>query len=102
MFNSINKKDWRLVVLSIVLSITSLSVCARDKLAFPLPNKLQADVRFWTKIYTEVTTSEGLIHDNKRLDIIYDRVTFKPGTSYKERQKIINLMEKINSELSKN
>jgi len=36
-----------------------------------MPDELKPDVRFWTRIYTEVTTSQGLIHDNKYLNIVF-------------------------------
>lgn len=62
---------------------------ARDSQAFPFPTSLQADVRFWSRVYTEVSTSEGFIHDNQFLNVVYERVSFSPGTSNKERQEII-------------
>lgn len=62
---------------------------ARDNAQFPLPSVLQKDVNFWLKVYTEVTTSEGFIHDNERLNVIYERLSFAPGTSYKTRQKAV-------------
>lgn len=62
---------------------------ARDNQAFPFPTGLQADVRFWTRVYTEVTTSEGFIHDNQFLNVVYERMSFSPGTSNKERQELI-------------
>ena len=31
--------------------------------AIPRPAELQRDVNFWIRIYTEITTNEGLLHD---------------------------------------
>lgn len=73
-----------------ILLLLSLSPALADQTAlFPIPNELKPDVRFWTRIYTEVTTSQGLIHDNKYLNIVYERMSFAPGTSRKARQKAI-------------
>ena len=78
-----------LPILLVVLVLLSTASLAKNTEAFPLPNALQADVKFWSRIYSEVTTSEGLIHDNEKLNIIYARLSFSPSSSYKERQKII-------------
>lgn len=67
---------------------------AKDTLNFPQPESLKADVNFWLRIYTEVTTSQGLIHDNERLNIIYERVSFAPDINHKARQKTIKQKKK--------
>ena len=41
---------------------------------FPRPSQLEAAVGFWTRVYTEVDTRGGFIHDSERLDIIYETV----------------------------
>ncbi|MBL4744390.1 MAG: transglycosylase SLT domain-containing protein, partial [Cycloclasticus sp.] len=76
-----------------LVALPSIS-SARDNAQFPLPSVLQKDVNFWLKVYTEVTTSEGFIHDNERLNVIYERLSFAPGTSYKTRQKAVKRKKK--------
>src|SRR5262245_25391735 len=44
--------------------------------ALPRPSGLEPNVRFWTRIYTEVDTHGGLIHDSERLDIVYETLRF--------------------------
>jgi len=83
-----------LVCVGFMLALVSSTLLARDPQAFPLPNTLKPDVNFWLKVYTEVTTTEGFIHDNQHLNIIYERVSFTPGTSYKARQKVIKQKKK--------
>ena len=39
---------------------------------FPVYPCIQPNVSFWTKIYTQYSSDYGVIHDNRRLDIIYD------------------------------
>jgi membrane-bound lytic murein transglycosylase D len=41
-------------------------------LLFPRPPAVVPRVRFWTRVYTEVETNGGLIHDSDDLDIVYD------------------------------
>jgi len=76
-------------LLWVILILLSTASLAKNTANFPLPDTLQADVRFWSRVYTEVTTNEGLIHDNEKLNIIYARLSFSPSSSYKERRKII-------------
>lgn len=83
-----------LMCVGFMLALVSSASLARDPQAFPLPNTLKPDVNFWLKVYTEVTTTEGFIHDNQHLNIIYERVSFVPGTSYKARQKVIKQKKK--------
>jgi len=39
---------------------------------FPLPDNLRPAVRFWTRVYTEVDTQSGFLHDSVNLDVVYD------------------------------
>jgi membrane-bound lytic murein transglycosylase D len=52
---------------------------------FPRPAELEPDVRFWTRIYTGVTTQGGLIHDDRFLDVVYEEIRFPAGLSPRER-----------------
>jgi len=88
------KSVCNVVFSGLLLVLFSSALLARDSTAFPLPNTLKPDVNFWLKVYTEVTTSEGFIHDNEHLNVIYERLSFTPGTSYKTRQKTIKQKKK--------
>ena len=46
---------------------------------FAHPPELEADVRFWIRVYTEVTTDQGLIHDDWNLKLVYEVLRFDPG-----------------------
>ncbi|MEW5056060.1 MAG: LysM peptidoglycan-binding domain-containing protein [Cycloclasticus sp.] len=72
-----------------VLTLWPMLSFADEVQPFPRPATLQADVRFWTRIYSEVTTHEGLLHDNQQLNIIYARLSFSPGSSHRARQQSI-------------
>ena len=41
---------------------------------FPVPAALEPNVAFWTRIYSEVSSSDGLIHDSRHLDVVYETI----------------------------
>jgi membrane-bound lytic murein transglycosylase D len=53
----------------------------------PRPPGLEPNVRFWLRIYSEVDTHGGLIHDSERLDVVYETLRFPPGLSPRERER---------------
>ena len=55
--------------------------------ALPRPQGLEPNVRFWTRIYTEIDTHGGLIHDSERLDVVYETVSFPVGLTARERER---------------
>ena len=52
---------------------------AADESPFVRPDELEHDIAFWRRIYTEVTTEGGLLHDPERPDVVYEVVKF-PAT----------------------
>lgn len=56
---------------------------------FERPPELERDVSFWIRIYTEVTTDGGLLHDDWNLGVVYEKLTFGPQESPRERARII-------------
>ena len=72
--------------------------------AFPRPAGLEPDIGFWTRIYTEVPTTSGLIHDDRKLAIVYEQLDFDANTSRSARRKIVkaakNRYEKILARLA--
>jgi peptidoglycan lytic transglycosylase D len=72
----------------LVLFLTLVLPCATaaagngtaDK-AFPKPLALAPAVSFWTRVYTDIDTSCGFIHDDRRLDIVYETLRLDPNAS---------------------
>ncbi|HUQ53460.1 MAG TPA: LysM peptidoglycan-binding domain-containing protein [Gammaproteobacteria bacterium] len=54
---------------------------------FPRPAALEPAVKFWTRIYTEVDTKSGFIHDDLRLDIVYQTVRWSDDVGARERRR---------------
>ncbi|MBF0565649.1 MAG: transglycosylase SLT domain-containing protein [Nitrospirae bacterium] len=45
-----------------------------NRALFPYPDELKPQVNFWIKIFTQYTTKQVVIHDNRYMDIIYAAV----------------------------
>ena len=54
---------------------------------FTHPPALEADVRFWIRVYTEVTTDQGLLHDDWDLKLVYEVLRFDPASSPAQRER---------------
>lgn len=78
------------VFLFLVVFLTAtVSVAAETQSAFPRPPELEPDIQFWTRIYTEVDTSSGLIHDARNLDVVYEVVRFRENASRRARRQLV-------------
>jgi membrane-bound lytic murein transglycosylase D len=69
--------------------ISGLSVAAELADAFAHPPELEPDVRFWIRVYTEVTTDQGLLHDDWNLGLVYEVLRFDPADSPRQRERIV-------------
>ena len=54
---------------------------------FPRPAALEPAVQFWTRVYTEIDTESGFIHDSLRMDIVYQTVRVPNDLSSRERRR---------------
>lgn len=77
---------YRLAALSAALWIAA---AAQAQELFPRPAALEPAVRFWTRVYTEITTDQGFIHDSLHLDIVYATVEASSDWSPRERRRRI-------------
>ncbi|MBU3673046.1 MAG: LysM peptidoglycan-binding domain-containing protein [Sinobacteraceae bacterium] len=44
----------------------------------PRPAELQRDVDFWIRVYSEITTLQGFLHDERNLAIVYSTLSLPP------------------------
>ena len=54
---------------------------------FPKPPELVPRVDFWKRIYTEVDTSGGFVHDARNVEIVYETIRFPSGLSQRSRDR---------------
>ena len=57
--------------------------------AFVRPAELEPDIAFWRRIYTEVTTGGGVIHDATDLGVVYEVMKLPTDLSPRQRSKVI-------------
>ncbi|MFA5630397.1 MAG: LysM peptidoglycan-binding domain-containing protein [Porticoccaceae bacterium] len=73
----------------LILLLTLLSTCVYGN-NFPTPASLEPAVRFWTRVYTDVTTHQGYVHDAVDLAVIYETLSLPPHASQAERKRIVD------------
>src|SRR5882724_3472558 len=56
----------------------------------PRPPELERDVQFWIRVYSEVDTNGGFLHDEHNLAVVYEKLRFAPNTSPRERERIVD------------
>jgi len=76
---------WAVLLLPLGISLAS----AADP-ALPYPPQLARDVNFWVKVYTQIDTDSGYLHDQYDLTVIYDTLHFAPDSPPRVRQRIVN------------
>jgi len=79
----------RFTTLFVVLGL-GLGPLTQAAEAIPRPEGIQSDVNFWIRVYTEVTTNEGFLHDERNLGVVYDTLKFGAGTSSRDRQRLVD------------
>lgn len=83
---------WRPLLRGLLLAVVLLvrfTAAAADEDLIPRPPELERDVRFWVRVYTEVTTSAGFLHDEHDLGIVYQVVQFDPDATPAQRREVI-------------
>ena len=61
---------------------------------FPLPPELQPDVDFWVSIFSQYSVDEGVLHDNRNLAVVYERLDMPEKTSRRERNRRVDKKRK--------
>lgn len=61
---------------------------------FPVPAGLEPDVGFWVSIFTDYSSDEGALHDNRYMGVVYERVAMPAKTSRRERQRRVSVRRK--------
>ena len=53
------------------------------------PPQLERDVQFWIRVYTQIDTNAGFLHDQYNLGMVYDTLHFASNTPPPERQRLV-------------
>lgn len=78
----------------LLLIFLTFSVFSNADETFPQPAELQPDVDFWVDIFTVYSNDEGVLHDNRHLGVVYDKLAIAEKTSRRERQRRVEKRRK--------
>ena len=56
----------------------------------PRPPQLERDVQFWIRVYTQIDTNAGFLHDQSNLGVVYETLHFAPDSPPSERQRLVD------------
>jgi membrane-bound lytic murein transglycosylase D len=68
--------------LVIAVSIHAGADTIMESDSFPVYDSIRPNIAFWKKIYSEYSTSQGVIHDKQDLGIIYDVIELEDRDQY--------------------
>jgi membrane-bound lytic murein transglycosylase D len=60
-----------------------------EQVPFPLPEALSPAVHFWVRVFTEVDSASGFVHDRRKLDVIYETLYLNPDAPPRRQNKAI-------------
>ncbi len=72
----------------LVLALLSAPPSEAD--ALPRPVALEPEIAFWRRIFSEIESDQGLIHDNRHLSVVYGTVYIPANASPTQRQKLFD------------
>jgi membrane-bound lytic murein transglycosylase D len=68
-----------------------------DPALFPRPAELEPAIKFWTRVYTEVTTDSGYLHDPENLSIVYKSLNLRTQDLENERQRVQEILLELST-----
>ncbi len=71
-----------------LLAFIVLPVRAADEV-MPRPAELEPAVQFWIRVYSQIDTNSGFLHDDENLAVVYETLRFAPSSAPHERQRIV-------------
>ena len=75
-----------------VLVLTGLlwfnSLHAQSAAVFPRPPEIEPAINFWVRVYTEVDTQSGFLHDSQNLSVIYEALPLDQDLIEETRDRI--------------
>jgi membrane-bound lytic murein transglycosylase D len=77
-----------LLLLLALWCLSPLATAAEDLL--PRPAELEPDVQFWIRVYTQISTNDGFIHDQHKLSVVYETMHFDADTPTHERARRVD------------
>ena len=61
---------------------------------FPEPEALRPNIEFWLRIYSEIDSNSGLLHDTRHMDVVYEVLRFPENATRDQREEISEQTQK--------
>src|SRR3984957_3988847 len=84
-----NRRPFALWALTISALLALAPVFAADN-PMSRPPELERDVQFWIRVYTQLDTNSGVLHDQYNLGVVYETLHFAPDAPPHERQRQVD------------
>ncbi|MCH2171683.1 LysM peptidoglycan-binding domain-containing protein [Myxococcota bacterium] len=78
----------------LMAALCLLAMSAAAEPQTPIPSGLEDNVRFWSRIYSEVDGQGGLLHDDVELGVVYEEIRFPAGLSSRGRERHVDRVRK--------
>ena len=93
---NIRTQNFILSILPVVMVLYSIHAGA-DTVSdtFPVYDSIRPNISFWKKIYSEYSTTQGVIHDKRNLGIIYEVIELKNRNHHGSRKINRNRIKKV-------
>jgi len=76
-----------LCLLAVAIWVPTRTEAAEDPT--PRPPQLEREVQFWIRVYTQIDTNAGFLHDQSNLAVVYETLRFAPDSPPSERQRLV-------------
>ncbi len=83
-------RTFRSLLSMLVLALFVAAPARASTGEIPFPPELQKDVDFWVRVYSEISTSEGFLHDDRDLSIVYRKLEFGPDIEPRQRREAVD------------
>jgi membrane-bound lytic murein transglycosylase D len=83
------RRAWAIALAACICATAVTRAFAADN-PVPRPPQLERDVHFWIRVYTQIDTNSGFLHDQYNLAAVYDTLRFPSDTSPAEREKWVD------------
>ena len=75
-------------VVTLLFALVGVAAAQSAETLFPRPVALEPAIGFWTRVYTEIETDSGFLHDSVNLDVVYETLEFPSNPSPRERRRV--------------
>ena len=76
------------IAVTALFLVAATMAFANDEALFPRPQALERDVNFWVSIFTEYSTSQGALHDQRNLAVVYEKIDLPENASRRTRNRL--------------